>query len=278
MYIYIYMCVHHWSYLAELWTNAPIVRASPSWNSSWQPLILCPNISLLRHLSQILQRLHSHLGPASSWSHPIFFNSHHSKLKCSKIFDDVCRMISDFSFYFKTNKVVSMFHLLGTFRRMFSQEEPPNFIFAPAPSPECLALEHWSELRPPTVPLPKSSFDAGWWFYITILKNDGVKVNGFRMTPHIWNGKLKSCLKPPTRICFSRQKMIKNGNCTLASWFQHGNFPFFMALQRTRCPPPLGTRTFQGSRFAQSPLPSGGRTMAPVPGCVIGSFCWGMKI
>jgi hypothetical protein len=110
------------------------------------------------------------------------------------------------------------------------------------------------------------------------LKNDGVKVNGFRMTSPIWNGKLKSCLKPPTRICFSRQKMIKNGNCTLASWFQHGNFPFFMALQRTRCPPPLGTRTFQGSRFAQSPLPSGGRTMAPVPGCVIGSFCWGMKI
>ena len=28
----------------------------------------------------------------------------------------------------------------------------------------------------------------GWWCNVPILKNDGVKVNGFRMTSHMWNG------------------------------------------------------------------------------------------
>ena len=39
---------------------------------------------------------------------------------------------------------------------------------------------------------------AGWWCNFSILKNMSSSMG--RMTSHIWNGELKPCLKPPTRM------------------------------------------------------------------------------
>jgi len=37
---------------------------------------------------------------------------------------------------------------------------------------------------------------------ITILKNDGVKVNGFRMTSHFWKWKIKFMFETTNQTCF----------------------------------------------------------------------------